>query len=118
MTVIITSLAFRLVDHWAMLTAFGIMMAYLLLFRVSMPYILVRQDPEATFLRLLPAFHLWAQALDPVVARLRRRAAPDPEEAEEGGDGARGPAAAGAAGRRGRGWWTPSTASRRRSSAR
>ena len=85
MTVIITSLAFRLVDHWAMLTAFGIMMAYLLLFRVSMPYILVRQAPEATFLRLLPAFHLWAQALDPVVARLRRRAAPDPEEAEEGG---------------------------------
>jgi CBS domain containing-hemolysin-like protein len=85
MTVIITSLAFRLVDHWAMLTAFGIMMAYLLLFRVSMPYILVRPDPEGTFLRLLPAFHLWSQALDPLVSRLRRRAAPDPEEAEEGG---------------------------------
>ena len=84
MTVIITSLAFRLVDHWAMLTAFGIMMAYLLLFRVSMPYILVRPDPEGTFLRLLPAFHLWALALDPVVSRLRRRAAPDPEEAEDG----------------------------------
>ena len=74
MTVIITSLAFRLVDHWAMLTAFGIMIAYLLLFRVSVPYILVRQAPEGTFLRLLPAFHIWAQALDPVVARLRRRA--------------------------------------------
>ncbi len=84
MTVIITSLAFRLVDHWAMLTAFGIMMAYMLLFRVSMPYILVRQDPEATFLRLLPAFHLWAQALEPVIAPLRRRARPDAEEAEEG----------------------------------
>jgi CBS domain containing-hemolysin-like protein len=85
MTVIITSLAFRFVDHWAMLTAFGIMMAYLLLFRVSMPYILVRQDPEATFLRLLPAFHLWSQALRPLVSRLRRRGAPDPDEAEEGG---------------------------------
>jgi putative hemolysin len=85
MTVIITSLAFRFVDHWAVLTAFGIMMAYLLLFRVSVPYILVRQDPEATFLRLLPAFHLWSQALHPLVSRLRRRAAPDPEEAEEGG---------------------------------
>ncbi len=85
MTVIITSLAFRLVDHWAMLAAFGVMMAYLLLFRVSVPYILVRQDPEATFLRLLPAFHLWTQALSPVVARLRRRAVPLPEEAEEGG---------------------------------
>jgi CBS domain containing-hemolysin-like protein len=85
MTVIITSLAFRLVDHWAMLTAFGIMMAYLLLFRVSIPYALVRQDPEAMFLRLLPAFHLWAQALSPLVSRLRRRAVPLPEEAEEGG---------------------------------
>jgi CBS domain containing-hemolysin-like protein len=84
MTVIITSLAFRLVDHWAMLTAFGIMMAYMLLFRVSMPYILVRQDPEATFLRLLPAFHLWAQALEPIIAPLRRRARPDQEDADEG----------------------------------
>jgi len=84
MTVIITSLAFRLVDHWAMLTAFGIMMAYRLLFRVSMPYILVRQDPEGTFLRLLPAFHLWAQALEPVIGILRRRARPEPDEADEG----------------------------------
>jgi CBS domain containing-hemolysin-like protein len=50
-----------------------------------MPYMLVRQDPEATFLRLLPAFHLWSQALRPLVSRLRRRAAPDPDEAEEGG---------------------------------
>lgn len=85
MTVVITSLAFRLVDHWAMLTAFGVMMAYLLLFRVSMPYILVRQNPEATFLRLLPAFHLWAQAVEPVVSRLRRRASPEADEAEEEG---------------------------------
>ena len=84
MTVIITSLAFSLVDHWAMLTAFGIMMAYMLTFRLSVPYILVRQDPEGTFLKLLPAFHLWSEALQPLVSRLRRRAAPDPEEAEEG----------------------------------
>ncbi len=83
MTVIITSLAFRLVDHWAMLTAFGIMMAYLLLFRLSMPYIFVRQDPEATFLALLPAFHVWAVALSPVVSRLRRRAVAVADEAEE-----------------------------------
>jgi putative hemolysin len=85
MTVIITSMAFRLVDHWAMLTAFGIMLAYMLLFRVSMPYILVRQDPEATFLHLLPAFHLWAQALEPIIGVIRRRARPEPEEAEDGG---------------------------------
>ena len=84
MTVIITSLAFRLVDHWAMLTAFGIMMAYLLLFRVSMPYILVRQDPEVTFLRLLPAFRLWAQALDPV-APAAPPGSPGPGRGEEGG---------------------------------
>ncbi len=84
MTVIITSLAFRLVDHWAMLAAFGVMMAYMLLFRVSIPYILVRQDPEGTFLRLLPAFHLWAQALEPLVAVLRRRAGREPEEEEAG----------------------------------
>jgi CBS domain containing-hemolysin-like protein len=82
MTVIITSLAFRLVDHWAMVTAFGVMMAYLLLFRLSMPYMFVRQDPEATFLSLLPAFHVWATALSPLVARLRRRAVAveEPEE--------------------------------------
>jgi putative hemolysin len=82
MTVIITSLAFRLVDHWAMLAAFGVMMAYLLLFRVSVPYILVRQDPEATFLWLLPAFHLWALALAPITSRIRRRAVPVPDEDE------------------------------------
>ena len=84
MTVIITSLAFRLVDHWAMLTAFGVMMAYLLLFRVSVPYILVRQDPEGAFLKLLPAFHLWAQGLEPITTRIRRRAVPVPDEGEEG----------------------------------
>ena len=82
MTVIITSLAFRLVDHWAMLAAFGVMMAYLLLFRVSVPYVLVRQDPEGAFLRLLPAFHLWALGLEPLTSRIRRRAVPVPDEDE------------------------------------
>jgi putative hemolysin len=82
MTVITTSLIFRLVDHWAMLAAFGVMMAYLLLFRVSVPYILVRQDPEAAFLRLLPVFHLWAKGLEPFTSRIRRRAFPVPDEDE------------------------------------
>jgi putative hemolysin len=80
MTVIITSLLFDVVTYWAMLAAFGAMMAYLLLFRVSVPYILVYQDPERAFLRLLPAFHVWAGALTPVVARLRRRAAPEDDD--------------------------------------
>jgi CBS domain containing-hemolysin-like protein len=80
MTVIITSLLFDVVTHWATLAAFAAMMAYLLLFRVSVPYILVYQDPERAFLRLLPAFNVWSRALTPVVARLRRRAAPEDEE--------------------------------------
>jgi CBS domain containing-hemolysin-like protein len=88
MTVIIASLFFDLLTHWAMLTAFGAMMAYLLLFRVSIPYALVRQDPERTFLRLLPAFRLYAEALQPLIAHLRRRAAPEAEEAEEPGTAA------------------------------
>jgi putative hemolysin len=84
MTVIITSLAFRLLDHWSVLAAFGVMMAYLLLFRISVPYVLVRQDPEAAFLRLLPAFHLWARALSPLTTRIRRRAVPLPDDEEPG----------------------------------
>ena len=82
MTVIITSLAFRMIDTWAMLAAFGVMMAYLLLFRVSVPYVLVRKDPEGAFLKLLPAFHLWAVALEPLTNRIRRRAFEVPDEDE------------------------------------
>jgi CBS domain containing-hemolysin-like protein len=84
MTVIITSLFFDLVAHWAMLAALAVMMAYLLLFRVSVPYILVHQDPERAFLRLLPAFHAWARALSPVVARLRHGAAETDDDDEAG----------------------------------
>ncbi|MFI5170417.1 MAG: hemolysin family protein [Vicinamibacterales bacterium] len=84
MTVIITSLAFRMIDTWAMLAAFGVMMAYLLLFRVSVPYILVRKDPEGAFLKLLPAFHLWALALEPLTKRIRRRAFEVPDEEDRG----------------------------------
>jgi CBS domain containing-hemolysin-like protein len=84
MTVIITSLFFDLVAHWAMLAALATMMAYLLLFRVSVPYILVHRDPERAFLRLLPAFHVWARALSPVVARLRHAAAEADDDEETG----------------------------------
>jgi CBS domain containing-hemolysin-like protein len=85
MTVLITSLLFDLAARWAVLAAFATMMVYLLLFRVSVPYVTVRRDPERTFLRLLPAFDLYARAVGPVVGLLRRRAAPDPDEEEEGG---------------------------------
>jgi putative hemolysin len=84
MTVIMTSLFFDLLTHWAMLAAFAAMMLYLLLFRASLPYALVARDPEGAFLRLLPAFHLYASALHPIIAPLRRRGAPDPEEEEPG----------------------------------
>jgi putative hemolysin len=82
MTVVITSMAFRSLDHWAMLAAFGLMMAYLLVFRVTVPYVLIRNDPEGAFLALLPAFHLWASGLQPLITPLRRTAAPEAEDAE------------------------------------
>jgi CBS domain containing-hemolysin-like protein len=85
MTVVITSLFFDLLTHRAMLAAFAAMMAYLLLFRVSVPYILVHQAPERAFLRLLPAFHAWARALGPVVERMRRPASPESEEEDDAG---------------------------------
>jgi len=59
-------------------------MAYLILFRVSVPYILVRPDPEGTFLMLLPAFHLWSRPSTPSCPACAA-GRPRPREAEEGG---------------------------------
>jgi CBS domain containing-hemolysin-like protein len=53
------------------------MVVYLLLFRLTVPYALVRRNPERSLLVLLPAFHLYARALSPLVTALRRRAAPE-----------------------------------------
>ena len=83
MTVIITTMMFRALEYWATLAAFGLMMAYLLLFRVSVPYILVRRSPELMFLRLLPFFHVWAQLLHPVVGTMRMREQTAAEDAPE-----------------------------------
>jgi CBS domain containing-hemolysin-like protein len=83
MTVLITSLLFDLVARWAVLAAFATMVVYLLLFRVSVPYIAVRRDPERTFLRLLPAFDLYARAVGPLVGLLRRRTSADADEDED-----------------------------------
>ena len=83
MTVIITSMVFQALQHWALLAAFGLMMAYLLLFRVSVPYILVRRDPETAFLRLLPPFHVWARLLQPIVGTMRLRPASVAEDAPD-----------------------------------
>jgi magnesium and cobalt exporter, CNNM family len=85
MTVTITSLLLGLKDHhdWALIVSFGIMLVYLLVFRLTAPYALVRRNPERSLLVLLPAFHLYARALAPVVAALRKRAAGQPAEPDE-----------------------------------
>ena len=72
-------------DHhdWALIVSFGIMLVYLLVFRLTAPYALVRRNPERSLLVLLPAFHLYARALAPLVAALRKRAAGQPAEPDE-----------------------------------
>ncbi len=78
MTVVITSLFLDLLAHWAMLIAFLVMVAYLLVFRLSAPYAVVRRNPERALLFLLPAFHSYAQALRPMVGVLRSRVVREP----------------------------------------
>ena len=55
--------------HWALLVAFGVMVVYLLLFRLTVPYSLVRRNPERSLLLLLPVFDAYARALRPLVVR-------------------------------------------------
>ena len=80
MTVIITALFLDFLAHWAMLVAFLVMVAYLLLFRLTLPYALVRRNPERSFLLVMPFFHVYARCLKRVVDVLRRRAVLAPEE--------------------------------------
>jgi len=63
-----------------------------LLFRLSLPYALVRRNPERSLLVLLPFFDLYARALRPVVEALRNRSTP-PESSLHDPDG-RSPATA------------------------
>jgi CBS domain containing-hemolysin-like protein len=76
MTLGIASLFMDLIDHWALFVSFLAMLIYLLLFRLSLPYALVRRNPERSLLVLLPFFDLYARALRPLVEALRNRAAP------------------------------------------
>jgi putative hemolysin len=78
MTIVITALFLEYLDHWAMLVAFLAMMAYLLLFRLTVPYALVRGNPERSLLLLLPVFDSYARALQPLVTALRKRAVGGP----------------------------------------
>jgi putative hemolysin len=77
MTVVFVSLFLGLVDRWAMVIAFLVMVVYLLVFRLGMPYALVRRNPERSLMVLLPYFHAYARALSPLVRALRKRAAPE-----------------------------------------
>jgi putative hemolysin len=75
MTLGIASLFMDLIAHWALVVAFATMVVYLLLFRLSIPYTLVRRNPERSLLVLLPFFDLYARMLSPLVEALRNRAA-------------------------------------------
>jgi putative hemolysin len=88
MTVVITSLFLGIGSEWALLIAFLSMVVYLLLFRLSVPYTLVRRNPERSLLLLMPLFHPYARALAPLVAALRKRAA---SATTQGPDNGRGP---------------------------
>jgi magnesium and cobalt transporter len=78
MTVILTAVSLDVLQHWATLLAFTAMVVYLLLFRLTVPYALVRSNPERSLLVLLPAFDLYARVLHPLVAALRRRGVNEP----------------------------------------
>jgi putative hemolysin len=77
MTVVITSLLLDSIHHWAIPVAFASMCAYLILFRLTLPYAVVRRNPERSLLILLPAFDRYAVMLAPLVRALRKRTGPE-----------------------------------------
>lgn len=83
MTVLFTAMFLDWLQAWALILAFLAMVLYLLLFRLTVPYALVRHDPERSLLFLIPVFHLYARALSPLVNALRKRAEGDFGEGDE-----------------------------------
>jgi CBS domain containing-hemolysin-like protein len=75
MTVVMASLFMEVIGQWALLVSFVFMVAYLMLLRLSVPYALVRRNPERSLLLLMPGFHVYARALAPLVAALRKQKA-------------------------------------------
>jgi putative hemolysin len=73
MTIVILALLLEHPHVWTLLAGFGFMVIYLLLFRLTLPYSLVRRSPERSLLLLLPVFNVYARALGPLVTALRRR---------------------------------------------
>ncbi len=81
LTVVLSSVLFGVFGHWSTLVSFLVMMGYLFVFRLTVPYLLVRRNPERALLLLLPAFHRFAMALLPLVRPLRIRLGPPLPEA-------------------------------------
>jgi magnesium and cobalt exporter, CNNM family len=83
MALVIASLFLSLDARWALVVSFLAMVIYLLVFRLTVPYALVRRNPERSLLLLLPGFHAYASALRPLVSALRKRAVPEREHEAE-----------------------------------
>jgi CBS domain containing-hemolysin-like protein len=82
MTALITAALLDYLNHWALAVAMLVMIIYLLLFRLTLPYAVVRGNPEGTLLKLLPFFDHYARFLSPVINVLKRRAVPESVEEE------------------------------------
>jgi putative hemolysin len=80
MTALITAALLDYLQHWALAVAMLVMVIYLLLFRLTVPYALVRRNPEGALIVLLPLFHHYARFLSPVISILKQRADPDSVE--------------------------------------
>jgi CBS domain containing-hemolysin-like protein len=89
MTALLTALLLDLLKHWATLVALAIMLVYLLIFRLTLPYAIARRRPERVLLTLVRPFHRYAKLLSPLTTLLRRRAAGDRGEEESTGPGQR-----------------------------
>ena len=76
LTVILSSVLFGVFGHWSIFASFLVMVGYLFVFRLTVPYLLVRRNPERALLVLLPVFHGFATALLPLVRPLRLRLGP------------------------------------------
>ena len=83
MTVMLTWTFLDYHPRGAILAAFLLMMLYLLLLRLMLPYALVRRNPERSLLVLTPFFDPYARALGPLVTWLRKRAVLTHEEMRE-----------------------------------
>jgi CBS domain containing-hemolysin-like protein len=72
MTAVVTWLLHDSLERWAVLAAMGFMLAFLLVCRTWLPWSMTWRNPERALLALMPAFHLYARLLAPLVRALRQ----------------------------------------------